>query len=290
MSRLFKVSKEAIKYVYKVQDILMMIVGCFLMALSINLFLEPHNIAPGGVTGLAIVINSIINIPVWLINLIFNIPLFLFAIKLLKNDVVKTLLGIVLLTVFLKIINVSPVTNDVLLSAIFGGIIMGVSMGLIFRVNGSTGGTDLLALLINHLFSSMNPPKLTGIADAVVVVLSGLITLHIEVALYSAIALYISVKVSDMIVEGVHTSATFMIVSDKYEEIGQVVTTTMNRSATVINGKGFYTKEDKNILMVAVSKREIVSFKRMIKGIDPNCFIMVLSNHETLGEGFKKLN
>ena len=142
MSRLFKVSKEAIKYVYKVQDILMMIVGCFLMALSINLFLEPHNIAPGGVTGLAIIINSIINIPVWLINLIFNIPLFLFAIKLLKNDVVKTLLGIILLTVFLKIINVSPVTNDVLLSAIFGGIIMGVSMGLIFRVNGSTGGTD----------------------------------------------------------------------------------------------------------------------------------------------------
>ena len=290
MSRLFKVSKEAMKYVYKVQDILMMIVGCFLMALSINLFLEPHNIAPGGVTGLAIVINSITNIPVWLINLIFNIPLFLFAIKLLKNDVIKTLLGIILLTVFLKIINISPVTNDVLLSAIFGGIIMGVSMGLIFRVNGSTGGTDLLALLINHLFSSMNPPKLTGIADAVVVVLSGLITLHIEVALYSAIALYISVKVSDMIVEGVHTSATFMIVSDKYEELGQVVTTTMNRSATVINGKGFYTKEDKNILMVAVTKREIVSFKRMIKGIDPNCFIMVLSNHETLGEGFKKLN
>ena len=290
MHRLFKVSKEAMRYIYKVQDILMMIIGCFLMALSINLFLEPHNIAPGGVTGLAIVINSITNIPVWLINLIFNIPLFLFAIKLLKNDVVKTLLGIILLTVFLKIINVSPVTNDVLLSAIFGGIIMGVSMGLIFRVNGSTGGTDLLALLINHLFPSMNPPKLTGIADAVVVVLSGLITLHIEVALYSAIALYISVKVSDMIVEGVHTSATFMIVSDKYEEIGQVVTTTMNRSATVINGKGFYTKEDKNILMVAVTKREIVSFKRMIKGIDPNCFIMVLSNHETLGEGFKKLN
>ena len=290
MSRLFRVSKEAMRYIYKVQDILMMVIGCFLMALSINLFLEPHNIAPGGVTGLAIVINSITNIPVWLINLIFNIPLFLFAIKLLKNDVVKTLLGIILLTIFLKIINISPVTNDVLLSAIFGGIIMGVSMGLIFRVNGSTGGTDLLALLINHLFPSMNPPKLTGIADAEVVVLSGLITLHIEVALYSAIALYISVKVSDMIVEGVHTSATFMIVSDKYEEIGQVVTTTMNRSATVINGKGFYTKEDKNILMVAVTKREIVSFKRMIKGIDPTCFIMVLSNHETLGEGFKKLN
>ena len=220
----------------------------------------------------------------------FNIPLFLCAIKLLKKDTVKTLWGIALLTLFLKIININPVTNDVLLSAIFGGIIMGVALGLIFRVNGSTGGTDLLALLINHFFPSMNPPKLTGIADACVVVLSGLVTQHIEIALYSAITLYISVKVSDMIVEGVHTSATFMIVSDKYEEIGKVVTEVMNRSATVIDGTGFYTKEAKHMLMVAVTKKEIVSFKRIIKEIDPACFIMVLSNHETLGEGFKKLN
>lgn len=290
MSKLLEITKEAVKKIYKIQDICMMVVGCFLMALSINQFLDPHNIAPGGVTGLAIVINNITNIPVWIMNLVFNIPLFLCAIKLLKKDTVKTLWGIALLTLFLKIININPVTNDVLLSAIFGGIIMGVALGLIFRVNGSTGGTDLLALLINHFFPSMNPPKLTGIADACVVVLSGLVTQHIEIALYSAITLYISVKVSDMIVEGVHTSATFMIVSDKYEEIGKVVTEVMNRSATVIDGTGFYTKETKHMLMVAVTKKEIVSFKRIIKEIDPACFIMVLSNHETLGEGFKKLN
>ena len=290
MPKLLEITKEAVKKIYKIQDICMMVIGCFLMALSINQFLDPHNIAPGGVTGLAIVINNITNIPVWIMNLVFNIPLFLCAIKLLKKDTVKTLWGIALLTLFLKIININPVTNDVLLSAIFGGIIMGVALGLIFRVNGSTGGTDLLALLINHFFPSMNPPKLTGIADACVVVLSGLVTQHIEIALYSAITLYISVKVSDMIVEGVHTSATFMIVSDKYEEIGKVVTEVMNRSATVIDGTGFYTKETKHMLMVAVTKKEIVSFKRIIKEIDPACFIMVLSNHETLGEGFKKLN
>lgn len=290
MPRLLELTKEAVKRIYRVQDICMMIIGCFLMALSINQFLDPHNIAPGGVTGLAIVINNMTNIPVWIMNLVFNIPLFLCAIKLLKRDTLKTLWGIVLLTLFLKIININPVTNDVLLSAIFGGIIMGVALGLIFRVNGSTGGTDLLALLIHHFFPSMNPPKLTGLADACVVVLSGLVTQHIEIALYSAITLYISVKVSDMIVEGVHTSATFMIVSDKYEELGKVVTEVMNRSATVIDGKGFYTKETKHMLMVAVTKKEIVSFKRLIKEIDPACFIMVLSNHETLGEGFKQLN
>lgn len=290
MPRLLELTKEAVKRIYRVQDICMMIIGCFLMALSINQFLDPHNIAPGGVTGLAIVINNMTNIPVWIMNLVFNIPLFLCAIKLLKKDTLKTLWGIVLLTLFLKIININPVTNDVLLSAIFSGIIMGVALGLIFRVNGSTGGTDLLALLIHHFFPSINPPKLTGLADACVVVLSGLVTQHIEIALYSAITLYISVKVSDMIVEGVHTSATFMIVSDKYEELGKIVTEVMNRSATVIDGKGFYTKETKHMLMVAVTKKEIVSFKRLIKEIDPACFIMVLSNHETLGEGFKQLS
>jgi uncharacterized membrane-anchored protein YitT (DUF2179 family) len=178
----------------------------------------------------------------------------------------------------------------VLLSAIFGGIIMGLSLGLIFRINGSTGGTDLLALIIHHFFPSINPPKLTGLADACIVVLSGIVSQNIEVALYSAIALYVTVKVSDMIVEGVHTSATFIIVSDKHEEIGKIVNEVLDRSATIINGKGFYTKKDKNILFVAIAKREIVMFKKMIKQIDPNAFIMVTNNLETVGEGFKELS
>ena len=282
--------KTIIKKTQKIHDTVIMIVGCFLLALAINHFLDPHGIAPGGVTGLAIVLNNLTQIPVWIMNLVFNIPLFICAIKLLKGEAAKTFFGIAFLTVFLKILPVQVVTNDVLLSAIFGGIIMGIALGLIFRVNGSTGGTDLLALLINHFFPSMNPPKLTGIADAIVVVFSGIVSQNIEVALYSAIALYISVKVSDTIVEGVHTSATFMIISEKYEEIGKIVTTVMDRSATVLDGQGFYSQAPKHILMVAVTKKEIVSFKRMIKEIDPASFIMVLSNHETIGEGFKKLN
>ena len=280
------------KFISKIQEFLILIIGCFLMAFSINAFLDPHGIAPGGVTGLAIVINDLTNIPIWLINLLFNIPLFLFAFKLLKKDTIKTFLGIAFLTLFLKIIpcNSVQITDDVLLSAFFGGIIMGISLGLIFRINGSTGGTDLLALIIHHFFPSINPPKLTGLADACIVVLSGVVSQNIEVALYSAIALYVTVKVSDMIVEGVHTSATFIIVSDKYEEIGKIVNEVMDRSATMINGTGFYTKQNKTLLFVAISKREIVMFKKMIKQIDPNAFIMVTNNLETVGEGFKELS
>jgi uncharacterized membrane-anchored protein YitT (DUF2179 family) len=163
-------------------------------------------------------------------------------------------------------------------------------MGMIFRINGSTGGTDLLALIIHHFCPAINPPKLTGIADACIVILSGLVSKNIEVSLYSAIALYLGIKVSDMLVEGMHTSATFIIVSDKYEEIGNAVTTVLDRSATVIDGKGFYTKAPKNILLVAIAKKEIVMFKKMIKKIDPKAFIMIANNLETVGEGFKELN
>ena len=279
------------KFLTKFQELVILIIGCFLMAFALNIFLEPHGIAPGGITGLAIVLSDLTHVPTWVINLICNIPLFIFAFKLLKKDAAKTFLGIVFLTLFLKVVrfNNLHITNDVLLSAVFGGVIMGISLGLIFRINGSTGGTDLLALIIHHFIPSINPPKLTGLADACIVVLSGVVTQNIEVALYSAIALFVTVKVSDMIVEGVHTSATFIIVSDKHEKIGEVVNTVMDRSATVINGTGFYTKKDKTLLFVAVSKREIVMFKKLIKQIDPNAFIMVTNNLETVGEGFKEL-
>ena len=151
--------KTIIKKTQKTHDIVIMLVGCFLLGLSVNQFLDPHGIAPGGVTGLAIILNNLTRIPVWAINLVFNIPLFICAIKLLKGEASKTFLGIAFLTIFLKVLPITTVTNDVLLSAIFGGITMGVGLGLIFRVNGSTGGTDLLALLINNFFSVNEPAQ-----------------------------------------------------------------------------------------------------------------------------------
>lgn len=278
------------KILSKIQEVLILIVGCFLMSISINVFLGPHGIAPGGITGLAIVINNLFNIPVWLTNLLCNIPLFICAFKYLKGDTIKTILGIGFLTFFLKYVQFHVLTDDVLLSAIFGGISLGVALGIIFRINGSTGGTDLLALIVHHFYPTISTPKLTGMADACIVILSGLVSRNIEVSLYSAIALYLGIKVSDMLVEGMHTSATFIIISDKYEEIGTMITNELNRSATIIEGKGLYTRTEKNILLVAVSKKEIVMFKKMIKKVDPGAFVVIANNLETVGEGFKELN
>ena len=277
----------------KLNEIIILMVGCLFMAVSINMFLNPHNIAPGGLTGVSIIINTLTGLPVWLINLSFDIPLFLLAFRILgKKDATKTLLGILFLTTSLKITenlaNVQ-VTNDVLLSAISGGIILGIALGLIFRINGSTGGTDLIGILANKFFPSLSVPTLMGFADACVVILSGIVSKNIEIALYSAIALYIVVKVSNVMVEGINTSSSFMIISDKYIEIGRVIMEELDRGATILKGQGLYTGSDKNVLLVVVSKKEVITLKKLVEHTDPDAFIIITDIFEALGEGFKPI-
>lgn len=244
----------------KLNEVIILMVGCLFMAISINMFLNPHNIAPGGLTGVSIIINTLTGLPIWLINISFDIPLFLFAFRILgKKDSTKTLLGIIFLTASLKItenLGSIQVTDDVLLSSISGGIILGIALGLIFRINGSTGGTDLIGLLANKFFPSLSVPTLMGFADGCVVILSGIVSRNIEIALYSAIALYIIVKASDIMVEGINTSSSFMIISDNYVEVGNAIKHELKRGATILKGQGLYTGSEKNVLFVVVSKKK----------------------------------
>ena len=277
----------------KFSDIIILLVGCLLMSISINMFLNPHNIAPGGLTGVSIIINSLTGLPIWLINISFDIPLFILAFKILsKKDAFKTFLGIIFLTSSLKItenLAYLDVTDDVLLATISGAIILGISLGLIFRINGSTGGTDLIGILANKFFPSISVPMLMGFADGTIVLLSGIVSKNIEIALYSAIALYIIVKVSDIMVEGINTSSSFTIISDKYREIGMEITEELGRGATILKGSGFYTNKEKNVLLVVVSKKQVITLKKLVKNIDPYAFIIITDIFEALGEGFKEI-
>ncbi|SCH65933.1 MULTISPECIES: YitT family protein [unclassified Romboutsia] len=276
-----------------ISDVFILIIGCLLMAISINMFFDPHDIAPGGLTGVSILVSTLTGIPIWLINISVDIPLFLFAYRILsKKDSFKTALGITFLTLSLKLtegLGSIHITNDVLLSTISGAIIMGISLGLIFRINGSTGGTDLIGVLANKFMPSISISMLMGCADGVIVILSGIVSGNIEIALYSAIALYIIVKVSDIIVEGINTSSSFTIISDKYQEIGSSIMEELDRGATILKGEGFYTKNNKNVLLVVVSKKQVVTMKKLVKTIDPNAFIIISDTFETIGEGFKRL-
>lgn len=274
-------------------DVLILIIGCLLMSVSINMFFNPHDIAPGGLTGVSILVNTLTGLPIWLINISIDLPLFIFAFRILsKKDSIKTALGIAFLTSSLKItenLSYVHVTDDVLLSTISGAILMGISLGLIFRINGSTGGTDLIGLLANKFMPSLSVPKLMGMADGVIVILSGVISQRLEIALYSAIALYIIVKVSDIMVEGINTSSSFTIISDKYKEIGIAINEELERGATILKGEGFYTNNEKNVLLVVVSKKQVVTLKKLVKSIDENAFIIINDIYEALGEGFKQI-
>lgn len=276
------------------EEFLFLTIGCLFMSLSLNIFFEPHLIAPGGITGLAIVINSISGMPLWLLNLGFNIPLFIIAYKILsKKEIVKTLLGVLLLTLFLNLtskLSSINATNDPLLACITGSLLSGIGLGIIFRINGTTGGTDLIGLLINKFLPSMSIAVLMGIADFIVIFLSGIVSKEIEIALYSGFALFLTVKITDLIVDGFDYSRSFTIISNKSNEITYSIIDKLERGVTILKGEGGYTKNEKDILLVVVTKRQVVTLKKIIKSIDPYAFIIVSEVHETLGEGFSNIN
>lgn len=285
--------EEKISFKDFMYESLLLIVGCFLMALSCILFFDPHSIAPGGLTGLAVIINNLFGIPLWTFNLIFNIPLFIIAYKVLsKKECLKTLLGIVFFTLALNLcdkLSYLNITNDVLLATLSGGVILGLGLGIIFKIDGTTGGTDLIGLILNKLMPSISVPKLMGCADFTVVILSIIATGKIEIGLYSALGLYIAVIVSDMVIQGIYSSKSFMIISNSSNEISNVILEKMSRGVTILSAKGGYTKEEKDALIVVVGKREVSTLRKLVKSIDPNAFVVISDVHETLGEGFKQI-
>lgn len=274
-------------------EILLLIIGCILMSVSLTMFFEPHAIAPGGLTGLAIVINSIVDIPLWVINLAFNIPLFICAYKILsKKDCLKTILGIIFLTIGLKLTaNLSTInaTTDPILASICGSILMGISLGFIFRINGSTGGTDLIGILANKFFPHLSVAVLMGIADFIVVILSGISSSQLEISLYSAVSLYSIVKITDIVIEGFNYSKSFMIISDKSNELITIIMEELDRGATFLKGEGGYTRNEKDIIFIVVSRKQVVTLKKLVKSIDPNAFVVVTETHEIFGNGFKQI-
>ena len=272
------------------KEAFLLALGCFLIAIALNLFFDPFNIAPGGISGLSIVISSVTNLSLSFLSLLFNIPLFLIACKILsKKDMIKTLAGVTLLTLCLKLtssLSNLTVTNDLLLATISGSVLLGVGLGIIFRINGTTGGTDLIGLLINKFLPFISSAVLMGIADFIVVVLSGIISKEIEIALYSALSVYLIVKVIDFIVIGFNYSKSFMIISNDALKISNAIINNLGRGATLLKATGAYTNNEKNVVLVVISKRQVVTLKKLIKSIDPNAFIIVLEVHEALGEGF----
>lgn len=283
------------KKMYKgVLDYLLITVGTFLLAAGLVLFLEPNTIAPGGVTGLAIVVKKLTGIEIYLTNLIINIPLFIAGVYVLGRAFgVKTAYGTAVLSLFLYLFTVGDTsymaTDDILLAAIFGGILVGVGIGFVFRGGGTTGGTDLGGAILNKLIPGLSIAKMMMILDLFVIAAAGIVDRRLETSLYSMIALYVLVKVADFIVEGLDYSKSFHIVTDRPEDISKVIIEKLGRGVTSLYAKGMYTGKDKQVLLVVVNRAQVSKLKNIVMEADPRAFIMVSTAHEVLGEGFREI-
>lgn len=264
--------------------------GVFLLAIGLTFFLEPNTIAPGGVTGFAIVFKKITGIPIYITNLAINIPLFIIGVIILgKNFGWKTLYATALLSLFLKVIPTQAVTPDLLLSSIFGGLVSGIGLGIVFKFGGTTGGTDLAGSILNKLFPSLSLSTFMMAIDVVVVAFAGIVDKKVETSLYSVISLFITVKVIDLILEGIGYLKGFIIITDKPEEISEKIMRDLDRGVTLFKGKGMYTKEEKDVLLCVVNRFQFAKTKDIVYDIDKDAFIMVTEMSEVLGEGFEEI-
>ena len=264
--------------------------GAFLLAIGLVLFLEPNTIAPGGVTGFAIVFKKIVDIPIYITNLAINIPLFIIGVIILgKNFGWKTLYCTALLSLFLKIIPVRVVTPDLLLASIFGGLVCGVGLGIVFKSGGTTGGTDLAGSILNKFFPSLSIATFMMAIDILVVAFAGIVDKKVETSLYSIISLFVSVKVIDLILEGIGYLKGFLIITDKPEEISEKIMEELERGVTLFRGKGMYTKKEKDVLLCVVNRSQFTKTKEIVHYVDKQAFMMVTEISEVLGEGFEEI-
>lgn len=251
----------------------------------------PNGIAFGGITGVAQILNFLIPVlPIGITVILLNVPLFVLGWKLIGGRLlVSSLYAMFLSSVFIDVL--TPLyawpAMDPLLASIFGGLLLGLSLGLVFQQGATTGGTDLLARLLKLKLAWLPMGKLLMGIDLTVILMVALAFRALEAALYGLVALYISTIVMDGVLYGLDTAKVAYIISDKNREISDAIVKGLDRGVTILHGQGAYTGADKNVLMCAFKQREIAAIKAAVKDIDPAAFLIVCDAHEVLGEGFR---
>lgn len=263
----------------------------FIYALGFVWCYDPNGIAFGGVTGLAQIVNRFLPAaPIGVTVIVLNIPLFLLGWKFIGGRLlVSSLYAMFLSSVFIDVL--TPLWDwqpmEPLLACIFGGLLLGLSLGLVFQQGATTGGTDLLARLLKLKLAWLPMGRLLLGIDLAVILAVALTFRTLEAALYGLVALYISTIVMDGVLYGIDTAKVAYIISDRNETIAHAIVSDLDRGVTILPGKGGYTGREKNVLMCAFKQREIAAIKAAVKEIDPDAFLIVCNAHEVLGEGFR---
>lgn len=262
--------------------------GSVMMAFSIILFIKANNIVPGGIMGIANIINYITGFPIGLTTLCFSVPIFFIGMFSLGKEVgVKTIYCNVVYAVVVDFLdrNMTALTGDLFLATIFGGVLMGTGVAFILGFGATFGGTDLIGRII-HKYVPAIPTQWIMFGFDFMVILVGAIIFGPELALFSIVTIFVSTKMIDVIQEGVNYGKTFFIISEKSEEIATAILNDVNRGVTSLYGKGMYTKQDKDVLYCTVARRQVVYVKNKILAIDPKAFITIGDVREVVGKGF----
>ncbi|MBO8163447.1 MAG: YitT family protein [Brevibacillus sp.] len=272
---------------HQLYEYALLLIGCLILAVSFNLFLNPNQIASGGVTGLSTITQHLFGVPPAITQWALNIPLFLLGFWLLERQYsLKAAVGSAVLPFFVALTShLEPWTDNALLASLYGGIGVGLGIGIVFRGRGSTGGFAIASHIL-HKYTGLSLGVAVAVLDGLVILLAGIVFMP-EKALYALIGLFVTSKTIDFVQMGLHTSKVAYIISEQAEQLREAILFDLDRGFTLLNGFGGYTGDQRNVLMVVVSQSEVSRLKVLVRSTDPRAFVILTPAHEVLGEGFK---
>lgn len=270
-----------------------MLIACVAYALSTDLFLAKNSIVAGGVTGLSVLIHLLNEkIPIGMISIAINLPILVLGLRLMGwQFILKCLLTITCLGVITDLLSFLPaMTDDYILASLYGGLCQGIGIGLFVRYEFSSGGTELLGRVISRASKVLKIPVCVGILDGIIVVLGAIVTKNPNNMLYALIVIFVSTKVSEILLVGVEKSKLCIIISDKGEEISKTLIEKSPRGVTMLEGQGMYTHKEHNVVLTCVKNHQLTQLKKIVKSIDEHAFIIINESVEVRGQGFQDLN
>ena len=293
--RFKKLEKSQIKLMHVILDLIYMVVGAFFIAIGTNLFLLPHKMTTGGASGIATIFYYLLNIPMGLTIMLINIPLFIFSIiKLGIKFNLKTVFTTIILSLFLEIFKYGGLIKlsnlDLFTSCVFGGVIVGLGLAIVFKAGASSGGSDLLAQLIYKLTKAQSVSKTLLIIEICIITGVIIVFQDINIGLYSIISMAISTKVVDVVFEGVYYTKVVTIITKKSDKVIPAILNDLKRGATVTNSIGAHSKEEVTTITCVITTPQIAKLKDLIREHDSKALMYITTVNEAIGTGFKEVN
>ncbi len=275
----------------KLSNALLIFVGCAIQGLAYALFLIPHHFVPGGVSGIAIIVNYFAGLPVGVLIMVLNVPIFLLGLRTMgRKYVLNSLAGMVASSLFIdlfdRILKLPSATGNPVLASIYGGVMLGVGLGIVFRGRASTGGSDIIGMIL-HKFTGMSIGYGIMVTDFVVISASGLALRSLEAPLYGYLVLFISTKLIDLVLEGWNFSKLVIIISARTEEIAGFILKGLERGGTALRSRSLYLNREGEVILTVVHRKQLTELKARIKKIDPDAFVIINDTYDVLGRGFK---